>query len=189
MKKIFLVLAAAVLAACGPGNNDTVREARQKNAASSIDEDISKFVTATANEQMLDLEQGKLAVARAQTPALRRYSAMMVKDQSRMLSELRILAASKNITLPTGLSKEKTKELEKLKQMSGSEFEKEFIKSMREKHEHKAEEFNDALNVGDDDIREYVNSYLPMIRSHIEEIDFIQKSRQGVADASEVENH
>jgi putative membrane protein len=65
-------------------------------------------LTEAADARMMDLEQGKLAVTKGSTTEIREYGQWMVKDQTRMLEDLRALAASKKIAIPSALSDQKS---------------------------------------------------------------------------------
>jgi putative membrane protein len=171
-----LVVILLCISACGPSDKDSVKQAHHKNINSSIDEEISEFLTEAADARMMNIEQGKLASTRASNPAVRQYGELMVRDQTRMLKELRVLAASKNITLPIDLSHEKANGLEKLKEKSGEEFDEKFMDMMRTDHQRDVDEFEDATDFKDQDISRYARSYLPLIESHLEKIEEIEKS-------------
>jgi putative membrane protein len=184
MKSILtiLVLLFGVLA-CGPSDRDSVKDAHQKNINSSIDEDVSEFLTEAADARMMNIEQGKLASTHSSNPSVRQYGELMVRDQTRMLKELRVLAASKNIALPIDLSPGKANGLEDLKEKSGEEFDEKFLDMMRIDHKRDADEFEDATEFRDPDIKQYAQTYLPLVQSHLEKIKQIEKD--GVAGAEE----
>jgi putative membrane protein len=94
----------------------------------------------------------------------------MIEDQTKMLKELRVLAASKNIILPNTLSVEKTKGLEDLKEEKGEAFDDKFIKMMKLDHKRDVDEFEDAIDFEDRDIKKFADKYLPIIQSHLDKI-------------------
>jgi putative membrane protein len=187
MKMRLSFLAPLLFVACGPSDKDSVKQAHDQNINSSIDEEVSEFLTEAADARMMDLEQGKLAATRGGTAAVRQYGQWMVKDQTKMLTELRILAASKNIVLPNELSHKKADALNNLKEKSGEEFDKKFIDMMRIDHKRDADEFEDALDFRDPDIKQYAQTYLPVVKSHLEKIESIEQSG-GVAGTEDDKN-
>jgi putative membrane protein len=187
MKTLAFYVAALLLVACGPADKDSVKQAHDQNLNSSIDEEVSEFLTEAADARMMDLEQGKLASTKGGTAEVRQYGQWMVKDQTRMLTELRVLAASKNIVLPNDLSHKKANALDDLKEKSGEEFDKKFIDMMRIDHKRDVDEFEDALEFRDPDIKQYAQTYLPVVKSHLEKIEAINES-SGVAEKAEIEN-
>jgi putative membrane protein len=180
MKNIIFIVAACCFLACGPTDKDSVKQAHTQNINSSIDEEVSEFLTEAADARMMDLEEGKLAASKGSTAAVRIYGEQMVKDQTRMLTELRIMAASKNIVLPTVLSHKKAEALESLKEKNGEEFDKEFVDMMQADHKRDVDEFEDAVDFKDPDIKQYAKTYIPVIQNHLDNIVTIKDSR-GVA--------
>jgi putative membrane protein len=162
------------LSACSSSDRDSVKQAQEQNQNSAIDEDISKFLTEAADARMMDIEEGKLAKERGTTPEIRQYGEWMITDQSRLLKELRVLAASKNIVLPNTLSNEKADGLEDLKEKEGEDFDDKFIKMITQDHKRDVDEFEDATDFKDKDVKKFAETNLPLIQSHLDKIQQIK---------------
>lgn len=159
---------------CSSGK-DSVSIAQEQNNNAAIDEDISKFLTNAADARMMDLEEGKLAKELGTTPAVRQYGELMITDQTKLLHDIKVLAASKNITLPSTLSNKKRDGLEDLKEEKGEEFDEQFIKMMKIDHKRDVEEFEDAKDFKDKDVKKFATQYLPLIESHLDKIKLLNK--------------
>jgi putative membrane protein len=179
MKNYLFVAIAAflVLTSCGSSENDSVKEAQELNQNSAIDEKISVFLTEATDARMMDLEEGKLASARGTTPAIKEYGEWMVKDQTRMLKELRVLAASKNIKLPNKLSNKKADELEDLQAKDGEDFDDKFVKMMTSDHKRDIDDFEDATDFKDKDVKQFAVSNLPVIKLHLEKLEALKDNK------------
>src|SRR5688572_26562721 len=107
-KSSFLFVAALAFGvfACS-SDNDSVKLAHQQNLNSSIDERISKFMTEAADARMMDIEEGKLALEKGTNDLVKNYAQQLITDNTKLLKELRTLAAQKNIVLPSTLGNEK----------------------------------------------------------------------------------
>jgi putative membrane protein len=151
-------------------DQDSVKQAQEQNKNSAIDKDISKFMTEAADARMMDIEEGKLAQEKGTTEAVKQYGQLMVQDQTKMLKELRVLAASKNIILPNTLSIKKSKGLQDLKEAKGVEFDDMFIKMIKLDHERDVDEFDDATDFEDRDVKKYATNYLPIVQSHLDKV-------------------
>jgi putative membrane protein len=138
------VIALLGVMACTPDKNDSVKQAQEKNQNAAIDDEISKFLTEAADARMMDIELGKLAKVRGTTPEIRQYGDRMITDHTRLLQDLRTLAASKNIAVPAVLSNEKADGLEELKEEQGVEFDKKFMRMMTQDHKRDVRAFDDA---------------------------------------------
>lgn len=180
MKRILYILAAigSAMASCNSSSKDSVSQAQEQNQNSAIDEKISKFMTEAADARMMDIEQGKLAVIKATRPELKQYGQWMVADQTKMLTELRVLAASKNIMLPNTLSNKKANGLEDLKNKEGQEFDDQFIKMITIDHKRDVNEFEDAVDFKDKDIQKFAETYLPVVESHLKKIKELEENER-----------
>jgi putative membrane protein len=178
MRKIILTAIISIfLIACGTSDTDSVKQAHEKNVNSGIDEDVSKFLTEAADARMMDLEQGKLAMSKGTTAEIREYGQWMVKDQTRMLKDLRVLAASKKITIPSALSDQKSDGLEELKKKEGEEFDKKFLNMMTIDHRRDVNDFDKATKLKDADIKQFASTNLTTVKSHLERIKTLEESR------------
>jgi putative membrane protein len=172
MKKFTFTIFAALsvlITACS-GEQDSVKQAHEQNLNSSIDKDISKFLTEAADARMMNIEQGKLAQQNGTTPTIKEYGQLLVTEQTRILTDLRVLAASKNIMLPNSLSKKNVNGLENLNEKSGVEFDDEFIDMIKADHKRDVDEFEDATDFADKDVTKFAAMYLPVIESHLDKI-------------------
>jgi putative membrane protein len=182
---LFFIAAAFILTSCGGSNQDSVKQAHEQNLNSAIDEEISEFMTEAADARMMNIEQGKLAKEKGSTAAVRQYGEWMISDQTRLLKELRILAAEKNIMLPSTLSNKKAKALEDLREKEGEKFDKEFIQMMTIDHRRDVRGFDDATDFKDKDIQKFATTNLPMIQSHLDKIRQIEDAgAQNVTETS-----
>ena len=178
MKTIVSLLIVACLAACATSDKDNVKEAQNKDIDISVDKKVSKFLAEAVDARMMDIAQGKLAMERGVTPDVKAYGELMVKDQTEMLSELRTLAASKNIKLSTKLSDEKSDGLEDLKKQKGYDFDEKFVKMMIIDHRRDVKDFEKATEFKDEDVRKFADTYLPIVESHLDKIkDLKQRSK------------
>lgn len=174
MKTLAAVICFSALviafSACSSSDKDSVKQAQEQNKNSAIDEGISVFLTEAADARLMDIEQGKLAKAKATSPEVKKYGERMIADQTKLLHEIRVLAASKNIVLPSTLSNRKADELEELNEKEGEAFDKKFLRMMVSDHKRDVREFEKATDFGDKDVRKFASSYLPLIEAHLDQV-------------------
>ncbi len=164
-----------MLFSCDSGK-DSVEQAQEQNLNSAIDEKISIFLTEAADARMARIEEGKLAREKGTTPQIRQCGEWMISENNKMLKELRLLAASKNITLPATMSDENHNRLEGLREEGGEDFNEEFLKVIRRDYKKELDNFEDAEEFKDKDIRNFASSYRPTIASHLEKIEQLEKN-------------
>jgi putative membrane protein len=144
-------------------------------AASNPDE---SFYKKAAEAGMGEVELGNLAQQKTPDPQLKDFAAMMVKDHSAANDKLKALAASKNVSLPSGAGMKNAAEKAKLDVLKGDTFDKSYIKSQVKAHKETIDLLNKEIASGQDpDAKAFAQSVLPTVRSHLKAIDSIAASR------------
>jgi len=138
-------------------------------------DDSIKFLMDAVDARLMDTEEGKLARERGTTEEIRSYGRWMMRDQSKLLEELRKLAAKKNVSLPKTISIKKSEGLEELKKYKGKEFDEKFTKMICIDHKRDVREFKKAARSKDEEIRAFASQYLPTIEAHLDRIREIEK--------------
>jgi putative membrane protein len=198
MKKIFLTgvlssLALFGLNGCGSDNNRTNivspnanQNSQQMNASntnisnnstvsSKTPEGDNEFMMKAAQGGMAEVELGKLASEKATNAEAKKFGQMMVEDHSNANTELKALAAKKSVTLPTDVGSEHKATMDKLKTLSGAEFDKAYVEAMVKDHEKDVSEFEkQSTDAKDADVKAFAAKTLPTLKKHLEKIKEIQ---------------
>ena len=143
---------------------------------SSINERVAEFLQEMTDARLMDLEEGKIASQRSTTRSLKDYGKLIVKDQSKMLDELKKIAELKNVTIPTRLGTDKAEGLNDLRKVHGKSFDKKFIKMMIIDHNRDIKKLERAVLYGDPDIQVFATKYLPIVQSHLDQIKALKKN-------------
>src|SRR5579862_6519149 len=150
-------------------------------ALSASSDPDSKFYTTLAQGGLDEVELGQLAQQKATDSKIRDFGAMMVKDHSAANEQLKALAASKNITLPTHVSASQKATKIKLHAETGQTFDKAYVKSQISAHEDTIKLLNKEISSGQDaDAKAFAQKVLPTVKEHLQAINQIAAS-QGVA--------
>ncbi|GAB4040593.1 DUF4142 domain-containing protein [Spirosoma gilvum] len=190
MKKVSLILLLAVstlsFQACSSKkaeNTDSVENAENANeakedAGSGQDEATTDFAVKAANGGMMEVELGRLAQEKAASKDVKDFGAMMVKDHSMANDELKNIAATQNITLPTTLGEDEQKHVNDLAKLSGKEFDKKYVSMMVDDHKEDIDEFKKAA---EDDktnaaVKDFATKTLPTLQKHLDAITAIDKA-------------
>lgn len=136
---------------------------------SYVNQEAIRFIVSSAGARMIGAEEGRLAAQRGTTHEIQAYGELMIKDQGRLLGELKRLAVLKSISVP-----EEVQETE-LRTKSSKHFNNSFIKKMIAEHERDIKLFKDAITCGDADVSAFAAQYLPLIESHLEKIKAIKR--------------
>jgi putative membrane protein len=177
---VTLVAVVVALSGCGgdgntnanAGNaNATRSEANSNNANTSRNVALSsadrEFMSEAATGGLAEVELGRLAAQKGQSADVKRFGQRMVDDHSKANDELKQLAARKGITLPTDLKDEQKKDKDKLSNLSGAEFDKEYMKLMVDDHDKDVKAFqSEAKDGGDADVKAFASKTLPTLEEH-----------------------
>jgi putative membrane protein len=150
------------------------------SVALADDNPDATFYKKAAEGGMAEVELGKLAQDKSPTTSVKEFGAMMVADHSAANDKLKVIAAEKNIKLPTSPSVEQMASKTKLEVLSGKSFDKSYIKGMVEDHQEDIKEFQTEASSGRDaDAKAYASATLPTLKAHLKKIRAIA-SAQGV---------
>ncbi len=102
-------------------------------ASEGDQKDESTYLVDLANTGLTEYELSKLAADRAMNPGVKSYAQATVKQHATDEKELRDMAQSKNLTLPTTLSKDSQDMLADLSdEKAGKDFDKKYLDQMED---------------------------------------------------------
>jgi len=168
----FVGVLALCLASCGKkAETDSKEVAEDTNQDTFRDQDTKRdaeFAVAAADGGLLEVELGKLAVANAGSPAVKKFGQSMIDDHSKANEELKALAAQKNITLPTTLSDKNQKRYDELSKKNGADFDKAYASLMVDDHQEDIDEFKEEAEKGNDaDVKAWASGKVPVLEHHL----------------------
>ena len=149
-----------------------------KDLVMKVSKDDAKFAVAAADGGIAEVELGTLAQQKAASAKVKDFGAMMVSDHSKANDEMKALAKSKGITLPTAIDSDEQKVKDKLSSKSGADFDKAYVDDMIEDHKNDIKKFEDATqNLKDPDLKAFAVKTLPTLKMHL---DAIQKNNENM---------
>lgn len=141
-----------------------------------------KFVTMAATGGMAEVELGKLAQQQASDPQVKSFAAKMVEDHSKANDQLKQLASSKNMQLPTTLDKAHQKMADKMRTMQGAEFDKAYMKAMLADHKKDVAAYTKASkSAKDPDVKAFAAQTLPTLQGHLSMVQSMQGATKNAA--------
>ncbi len=191
MKKVNVLFAGllslGILQACNDAsNNDSIEKANEANEEKmdSADDNANSttannasqpaqmdadFAVSAASGGLLEVELGQMAQMKAQHPRVKNFASMMVRDHSKANEELKTLASTKNITLPTVMGDEHKNHLKDVSDKSAKDFDRAYMDMMVEDHEEDVKKFEKAANDAQDaDLKAWAAKTLPVLRGHLD---------------------
>jgi len=135
------------------------------------------FYTAAARGGLGEVELARLAQEKSSDAKVKDFAGMMIKDHSAANEELLSLAASKSIKLPTGPGTRVDAQKVKLEALSGSGFDKAYIKDQVKAHRDTVALLKKEISSGqDEDAKAFARKVLPTVEDHLKAIDSIADS-------------
>jgi putative membrane protein len=179
------LLAALGLTSCNNKENENNKAADNANEAKFDDSNIEKdveFATTAASGGLMEVELGRLAVSNGGSDDVRKFGQDMITDHSKANDELKSLAASKNISLPTVPNQAHQKKIDDLQGKSGEGFDFDYIDLMVKDHKEDIDLFEKEADKGNDpDLKAWAAGKLPTLRHHLmmaEEIQRVHKDEK-----------
>ena len=126
MKKITTVMCCLLIGSAAMMSGTKAR-------AQATDDD-KKFLTEASQGNYDEVTLGKLAAEKGTNPAVKAFGRKMVTDHTMLSRKMKPYAESWGIAAPTAMSEDAQKEYDKLKGMSGKDFDKEYIDDMVTDH-------------------------------------------------------
>ncbi len=129
-----------------------------------------KFMNDAAQGGIFEVEMGQIAAKKAQNPEVVSFAHRMVTDHSKVNAELKQLASTKGITLPTEVSPQQKAQMDKLSALNGPAFDRAYMRAMVTDHEKDLREFEREARTGrDPEIRKFAADTVPILKSHLQE--------------------
>ena len=156
---------------------DTTGSTAATNAAATpMDPADSDFMMKAAQGGLAEVDMGYMASSKATNPDVKKFGDRMVTDHSKANDELKQLAATKGVTLPTAVSDEEKKDMDAMSAKSGKDFDKGYIDDMVKDHEKDVAEFEKASKEAKDaDLKAWAAKTLPTLQKHLEMAKEAQK--------------
>ena len=172
--------AASVMKATPPSSSQSKATPSSSPAAMSstkLSSSDRKFIEEAAQGGMAEVQLGKLAADKASSPDVKKFGQKMVDDHSKADDQLKELATSKGVTVPTSLDKSSQREMDKLSKLSGADFDREYMKTMVSDHKKDVSDFkSEASKAKDPDVKQFASSTLPTLEEHLTLAQSAQKS-------------
>lgn len=187
-----LILGAIFLFSCNGNSDSNSMNSDSTNTTMSADtpklmssdtsqvtmvgDDAKDFSKEAAQGGMMEVQLGQLAITNGQSDAVKGFGKMMVDDHSQANNQLKELAAKKNVNLPTSVTEDQQKEIDKLSKKTGKDFDKDYVKMMVSDHKKDIEAFKKAGDkISDADYKNFIQNTLPTLQKHLDAIQKIDK--------------
>jgi putative membrane protein len=144
--------------------------------------DEKKFLKDAAIGGMVEVELGKLAVQKASSDAVKQFGQKMVDDHTKANEELKQITSNANINVPDSLDAKHQSRIDKLAKLSGTEFDRAYIKDQLKDHQQDVKEFqNEAENGNQAEVKNFASKILPTLQEHLSMAKDLNKQKGNTA--------
>jgi len=174
-----IVFLAAIGAASGYATAQTA--ANQKNA--SVASGDKQFMMKAAGGGIAEVELGRLALDKASSPEVKRHAQHMIDDHTKANDELKGIASSKGVALPSGPDPKHQAVIDKLKGMSGADFDKAYIREAGiNAHKEMRTLFKSESTKGEDpEVKAFAQKTLKVVEEHLNDSEKLAAAAGGSA--------
>jgi len=150
-----------------------------KGAGLMVGKSDEQFMMKAAQGGLMEVEVARLAQEKASSSEVKEFARKLEQDHTKANDQLKQLAAQKNVQLPTDIGPHKAM-VDKLRNASGDQFDKAFLKMQTQHHKKDISEFEKEGNRGmDSDVKALASSTLPTLQEHLRQAQELQGSTRG----------
>jgi putative membrane protein len=133
------------------------------------------FAVKAAQGGLTEVKLGRLAAEKGSSPDVKAFGQQMVDDHGKANEQLKSVAESEGITLPTDVNGKQQAMYDRLSKLSGAQFDAAYVKDMVMDHEEDVKDFKKESQSGrDEKIKSFATQTLPVIEGHLEKLKAIQ---------------
>jgi putative membrane protein len=126
------------------------------------------FIKKAAQGGMAEVQLGQLATDKGSNDEVKKFGQRMVDDHSKANDQLKQLAASKGVELPTSLNSKDEATKNRLSKLSGNAFDRAYMQDMVKDHTQDVSEFKKASQTAKDpDVKSWASETLPTLEDHL----------------------
>ena len=176
MKKVLLsafVLSSVIaFTACeSTETKDTTEVAEEKNEEkfdSSKQEKTADYVVEAAAGNYAEIECAKTAQTKSADAEIKKLASELVAAHTTLLGEVKSLAATKSISVPTAADQDALDKAKDLNETKAEDFDKKWVDEMIDKHKATVDKYEKFVDKTDDaDFKNWLLATIPKVKGHL----------------------
>src|SRR5688500_7323373 len=145
--------------------------------------DAQTFVKMAASSGMYEVESSRLALQNASDDHIKQMAQKMIDDHTKANDELKQIAQSKNITVPTEMTDQHRQQLEALQKAQGTNLASMYHQQQLAAHQEAVSLFEKASQqLSDNELKAFAAKTLPTLQEHLK---MVQSHQGGAAKPSD----
>ena len=154
--------------------DDTNAPSAQQN---KIDE--KRFVKDALTSGMAEVELSKVAAQKASSDSVKQFARNVVDERSKANEELKQIATKQDINVPEALDAKHQTKMDKLSQLSGANFDREYLKDEVKNQQSDLREYQREAQGGNDpEIKSFASKVAPSIEEHVRMAKVLEKGKK-----------
>jgi putative membrane protein len=163
-----LAALSALLMIASPALGQSIGEKTGVNSMLGVTSTTADFVKEVASSDMFEIQSSRLAADRADA-ATKNFAAQMIADHERTSAELKSLAATLKVDVPTAMLPAHQSMYDKLKGLNGGEFAKQYHSDQVSAHKDAVSLFQRYAKGGDNDaLKIWAGKTEPALEHHLQ---------------------
>src|SRR5213082_834387 len=131
-------------------DTNSLEKTSSRTSSGQLSAADQNFVKKAAKGGLAEVELGKLATEKASSDEVKKFGQRMVDDHSKANDQLKQLASSKGIDVPSELNAKDKATKERLSKLSGEQFDRSYMQDMVKDHTKDVSEFQHESKSGKD---------------------------------------
>jgi putative membrane protein len=146
------------------------------SAAAGANEADQKFIEEAVRGNLGEIEAGREVLVRTRNEDVKEFGEMLVTDHTKALEQAQEIAKALGVMPPTEPSEKAKESMEKLEDLTGAAFEREFLAQMVQAHRETIDKYEAHAEEGDDErVAEFIEATLPVVKHHLETAQELQR--------------
>ncbi|MCW3124498.1 MAG: putative outer membrane protein [Bacteroidetes bacterium] len=143
---------------------------------SRVVKEDSSFLATASETGVFEIEAAKLAQKNSTDAGVKEFATMMTAEHTAMGKDVEALAKTKNVILPVGMGDDNKKEWDKLLDLRGAKFDKEYVSANVKGHKDAIALFEKTTKNTDNstEVRDLATKGLPTLKKHKQHADALK---------------
>ncbi len=134
------------------------------------------FITAAAQGGLAEIQEAQLAQTMSHNARVRAFASKMTTDHSKVDDQLKQIAMTKGVMLPTAPSDMQMQQMTTLQGLMGHKFDHEYIADQVSDHQQMLQLFQTEAQTGTDpDLKTFAANSVPVLQSHLDAANALAK--------------
>ena len=148
-----------------PASAQTTGTSRANSSLSAGDRN---FMMKAAQSDVAEIAGGQVAKEKAASDSVKKFAEQMVTDHTKTGGQMKTMAQSRSVALPTTPSAKDQQDMKKLSAMSGADFDRAYMASQVRAHRDAVALFQKEAKSGKDaELKSFAATTLPALQDHL----------------------